>query len=146
MKISTGLANALLDTAPLKTAMTGAEIRLYSGPVPSSADDALDATNNVLLGTYKNAGAGVTFAATATNASITKNASEAWTGNGVADGTATFIRHVFPADDGTASTTAKRIQATCALAGADIDMTTTSVVTGTALQPMDYYIIVLATS
>lgn len=141
MKISTGLANALLAEKSLKAALDGGELRLFSGAVPASADDAVGSA--VLLGVYKASGAGINFEAAADNGALSKAASETWAGMAVATGTASFLRHVLPADDNNSSTTAIRIQATVALAGADIDMTTLSVTQSAALQPMEYYTVVM---
>lgn len=141
MKISTGLANALLAEKSLKAALDGGELRLFAGNVPASADEAVGSA--VLLGVYKASGAGIHFESAADKGALSKAAAEAWTGTAVASGTASFLRHVLPADDNGASTTAPRIQATVALAGADVDMTTLTVTQSAALQPMEYYTIVM---
>jgi len=42
LKASTGLRTKLLDTGSLKSILDGGVINIYSGPVPATADAALD--------------------------------------------------------------------------------------------------------
>ena len=77
-------------------------------------------------------------AGTVANGTLQKNASETWQGTNVASGTATFFRHVASGDDGTASTTQARMQGTVDVAGADLNLTNPSLVSG-APQAVDYY-------
>jgi len=83
--------------------------------VPASADDAID-VSSVLLATISvdaDGSTGLTFEAAASNGVLTKTAAQAWAGNIVASGTATFLRFCESSDAGTAaSTTAKRLQDT----------------------------------
>jgi hypothetical protein len=137
IKLSTGLRNALLVTGSLRGALANSEIRLYSGPEPSTADEALGGSN-VLLCTIKPATGNFNFDSTAANGVVTKVPSDVLTGTNVASGTATFYRHVLPADAGTASSTAVRIQGNIGLAGTDMELSDTNLVNG-AIQKLDYY-------
>lgn len=143
-KVSTGLRNKLLDTGSVKSIMANGLIKIYSGPVPNSADDALGGSN-VLLTTISNnsTGTGLTLGAAA-NGVIPKTASEVWSGNNVAAGDATFYRHVAPGDDGTLSVTQPRLQGAVAVAGAELNLSSVSLSAG-APQTIDYYVVAAPT-
>lgn len=141
MKLSTGLRNGLLSGDDLKALLDGGEIRVYEGAVPSTADDSIGSA--VLLGTYKNGGSGITFDA-AVNGVISKAAGETWGGTIAATGTPSFFRHVLSSDDGSASSTALRIQGTCGLVGADLNMASLSWTSGGTMQPIESYAITIA--
>lgn len=96
---SSQLANALLATGSLQQLLNSGTIEIYSGPVPASADAAID-PSCVLLASVNNAGAGVTFNNAPTNGVLQKTASETWSGNVLASGTATFYRYCVGADTG----------------------------------------------
>ncbi len=133
MKRSTGFRNAMLSAGAIP-ALNGKVIKLYSGTVPASADEALSA-NAVLLATItvSDGGTGLTFA-TPAGGQVTKNTSEVWSGTVVANGVASFFRMEDPADSGAASGTAIRIQGTIGLDGADMNFGTTALVTGNLRQ------------
>ncbi len=138
MKISTGLADTVLSSAPLRTALNGGEIRLYSGAMPASADEAIGGAT--LIGTYKAAGANpLNFESSSVAGVLSKASSEVWSGTTVAAGTATWFRHVLPADDGTASSTAPRIQGTYGLVGTDIVAASNNYTSGVSLRPLESY-------
>lgn len=138
MKISTGLRNAMLDTASLKGAMTGALIYIYGGTVPAAANDA--DTGATLLCTISTGGDGTALALEAAAAAgvITKETDDTWSGEVTTAGTATFFRMKMPADDGSSSTTLKRIQGTIGLAGEDMNLSSTSLLLA-AVQTIDYF-------
>lgn len=137
ISMSTGLRNRMLSGNSLKGIFDpGSEIRIYGGPVPASANDAIGAA--VLLCTIKNGASGVTFAATAVNGVLEKNATETWSGTVTTAGTATFYRHVLTGDADNASSTAPRYQGTVALAGADMNLTNPALLLG-AVQTLDYF-------
>lgn len=140
MKISTGLRNALLSGGSLKATLAGGEIRIYSGTVPADADASIGSAT--LLVTIKNGGSGINFAASAAAGVLNKASGETWSGTNAATGTASFFRHVLSADDGSASTTASRIQGTAAVAGADLNLTSVSLTSG-ATQTIDFYSVAL---
>jgi hypothetical protein len=133
-KISTGFRNAMLDTSSLKAILNLGFIKIYSGPVPATADAALTGT---LLTTVSvnSTGTGTTLGAAAA-AVISKAAGEVWSGLNAAGGTATHFRWVAAGDTGVLSTTEKRIQGTCGLAGADMNMSSTGL-TALATQTID---------
>jgi UDP-N-acetylglucosamine enolpyruvyl transferase len=139
LKISTGLRNKMLDNNSLKTTLAGGFLKLYSGTVPADADAAISGGNTLLCTVSVNStGTGLTFATSASNGTIVKNASEVWSGINAASGTATFYRHVTASDTGVLSTTEARIQGTIGLAGTDMVLSNTTLASG-ATQTVDYY-------
>ena len=144
IKMSTGLRNQMLSGDSLKALFdAGSEIRIYSGAVPSSADNSIGAAT--LLCTIKNGASGITFDTAAANGILLKNPAEVWEGNNVATGTATFYRHVLAADDDAVSATAPRYQGTVGIVGADMNLTNTSLVNG-VVQGIDYHAVTIATA
>ncbi|QRF60251.1 hypothetical protein [Variovorax paradoxus] len=136
LKLSTGLRNYMLDTGALKAALAGGEIRIYAGTVPDTADAALGGAT--LLCVVKNGGAGINYDASAAGGVLAKAPGETWSGTNVATGTATFFRHVLASDDGTLSTTQRRIQGTLGTGGTDGVLTSVALVSG-APQAVDFY-------
>lgn len=136
MTPSTGLKNGVLSGDSLKSLLDGGEIRFYAGTVPANADAAIGGAT--LLCTIKNGGSGINFASAAAGGVLQKASGETWGGTNVASGTATFYRHVKSDDDGSASTTAVRLQGSLGLAGADINLTSVALVSG-APQTLNYY-------
>lgn len=145
LKTSTGLRNKILDTAPLRTVLGLGFINIYSGPVPATADAAL--TGATLLSTVSNnsTATGVTFDAAASAGVLAKAAVEVWSGLNVAGGIASFYRHVAPADTGALSLTEARIQGTCGVVGADMNLTNTTLSNG-ATHTVDFYQVNLPTA
>lgn len=138
---STGLRNRLLATGALKTGFdAGSEIRIYAGTVPADADTAIGGAT--LLVTIKNGASGITFDAAAAGGILVKNPAETWSGTNAATGSPTFYRHVLTADDGSTSTTALRYQGTCGVAGADMNLTASTLTSG-ATQTVDYHAVSL---
>jgi hypothetical protein len=121
-KMSTGLCNYLLDTGSLKALFSGttAQLRLYSGGVPASAD----AAAGTLIATIKEAGAALTFLAAAAAGVLAKSAN-VWSDPSCTGGTATYYRLVLSADDDTLSAVFKRVQGTVGVGGADMNVATT---------------------
>lgn len=145
LKLSTALRAAMLASAPLRTALSAGEIRIYSGPEPASVDSAISPSNLLLVTLRTDVNGGLTFAATAPAGTITKNLAEIWQGTVVASGAATFYRYVLPSDTDVASTTALRIQGNIGIAGADMNLSNTALVSG-AIQGMEAYSITLPES
>ena len=144
IKMSTGLRNEMLSGDSLKAIFdAGSEIRIYSGTIPSSADDGIGAAT--LLCTITNGASGITFDAAATGAILQKNPSEVWEGDNVATGAATFYRHVLTADDDALSNTAPRYQGTVAVVGGDMNLTNVNLVNG-ANQKLDYHAVTIASA
>lgn len=112
---STGLSTYVAVTGSLKAGLDGGFLYLYSGPVPASADAAIDGSSVQLvkISVGGDGTTGCTFSGTATGGVLTKTSSETWEGTIAATGTATFYRFCESGDGGsTLSTTAKRIQGT----------------------------------
>lgn len=131
LKISTGLRDHLLVTGSFKAGVDGGVIRVYNGPIPADADAAL--SGNTLLVTISNnsTGAGITMNSAPASGVLGKNSAEVWSGDPVANGTATFYRFSPPTDDGTLSTTVKRVQGAVGTAGADLNFSSATVAIGT---------------
>lgn len=119
-KHSTKLKNILLDTAPLKTAFSTPELRIYSGTVPATAD----AAGGTVIATCKEGGGGLTWATSASGGTLSKSGN-AWTdASGTnAGGVASYYRLVNNADDNSSDTGViyPRIQGTIGV-GAGFDM------------------------
>ena len=138
LKTSTGLRNKMLDTGSLRASLGAGFIHIYAGAEPATADDAIGAAT--LLTTISNASTatGITFEAAASAGVLPKLASEIWSGLNVAGGVASFYRHVAAGDTGALSTTQARIQGTCGLAGADMNLSNTTLANG-ATHTVDFY-------
>jgi len=138
---STGLRNKMLDTGSLKTIMAAGLIKIYSGAVPATADAAVTGT---LLCTISigGAGTGINFEAAAVSGVLAKATAETWSGTNAATGTASYYRHVAAADDGTLSTTQARLQGTVSTVGADMNLSSVSLVAA-ASQAIDFYSVTL---
>lgn len=146
LKASTGLRNKILDTGALRTVLNLGFIKLYSGTVPATADAAISGDSTLLTTISNNSTAtGITFEAAAVGGVIAKKSSEIWSGVNAAGGVATYYRHIAPGDTGAASTTEARVQGTIAVAGADMNLTNTTLSAG-ATQTSDFYTLNLPTS
>ena len=125
MLISTGLRNSILTKLALEfESGVTAEIKIYSGAVPATAD--ADVTGLTELGTVTNTGdTALTFGAPSSGV-LSKSTDESWTVTPIDTGAASFYRLVIAADDKTLSTTAMRVQGTVDIANADmlVDSTT----------------------
>lgn len=109
---STALKNYANATGDMQTALNNGLLGIWSGPVPASADAAVDGSC-VLLATISNGGNGtkLTFGPTSTGGVLSKTAAENWFGNVLATGTASFFRYYVGTDTGaTADTTAANIR------------------------------------
>lgn len=145
IKTSTGLRDYLLATGAFKTGMDGGFLKLYGGTVPSTADAALGGAT--LLCTLTESGdtiTGLTFDSPAVSGVLSKAAAEVWSGLNVATDTVTFYRFVTPSDDGTLSTTQRRVQGTVGLVNADLIISDTGLTSG-APQLIDGYVVALPT-
>lgn len=97
-RLSTGLVNALLDTGSLRATMADGVLDVYSGTQPATAD-AVE-TGTKLLSITLASGAftggvatnGLEMEASATSGVLEKSASEVWSGDGIAAGTAGWFR------------------------------------------------------
>ena len=139
MKRSTGLRNYMLATGSFKAAMDGKIIKVYAGTAPASADDAIGAATLLCTISVDGAGTGVTMEAVPSSGTLSKNTSEIWTGDVVANGTATFFRMQTAADDGSFSTSAVRLQGTVGLVGADLNFSSVTLTIGDARR-INYFV------
>lgn len=147
IQISGALRDHLLDAGSLYDAVNGSLIHIFAGSVPASPE--ADATGNTLLCTISTSslGTGLAFESAAVNGLLAKSSAAVWSGDCVATGTATFYRLGEIADTNAtaASTTALRIQGTVGLAGADLNVTSTTFTNGEEKR-IDYYVIGMLTS
>lgn len=141
-QFSTGLRDYILATGSVRQAMLNTVIRLYSGPVPVSADSALGGSN-VMLCEITNESGGFEFAATATGGVLTKKLDDFLEGEVVETGTATFYRQETSGDVGTASTTLQRIQGTVGLAGTDMELSNTALVSGASQRLSSHTVVMI---
>ncbi|MEF8794324.1 hypothetical protein [Thiohalorhabdus sp.] len=149
-KASTGLRNALLDTGDLTTVLADGVLRIYSGTVPTNADDAISGDSDMLVeitdaGQALGSGTGIDLDPNgASGGTITKDPNETWEGTNAASGTATYFRHVTQADDATSSTTQERLQGAVGTSGSDLNLSSVSLSSG-ATQTIDAYSVTLPT-
>ena len=144
MKISTGLAKAMLDTGSFRSNLTGMKLKIYSGTEPVTADAALGSA--VLLVTISDAGGAgaLTFEAAAVANVLEKTAAQTWSGTNVASGTASFCRLELASDTGAASSTEIRVQGDVGIAGKFLNLSSVSL-TAAAVQVVDYLSITMPT-
>lgn len=128
-KFSTGLRNYVNATGSVRQALADSEIRLFSGPPPSNSDAAIGG-GNTLLCTINDSGSGFNFDTVSVGGVLTKDLTSVLQGNIVASGTATFYRHVLPADTDGYSDTLPRIQGSIGLVGTDMELSNTSLLSG----------------
>ncbi len=133
MKISTGLAKAMLDTGSLKTNLTGMKLKIYAGTEPATADSSLGSA--VLLCTVSDAGGAgaLSFEASAIANVISKSSSQTWSGTNAASGTASFCRLVLPSDTGGSSSTEVRVQGDVGVAGKFLNLSSVALTSGAVL-------------
>lgn len=148
VKFSSGLNTKLLDTGSLKSIFetgNGGHIRIFSGTPPATADAAETGTllckitvSSIATGA---SGSTLTFDVNAALGVLTKN-TDAWSGLNLASGVATHYRHVATGDTGAASTTEPRMQGAVAVVGAELNLSSTTLVGG-ATQTINYCSITL---
>jgi hypothetical protein len=142
IKVSTGYREAVAITGSIRAALNNGLVRIYSGPVPASADAALGSA--VLMNEISAGGTGTpgTLEPTAPGGVISKSAAENWTGNNLVGGTPSFFRYVLAGDAGDASATAVRLQGTAGGIGNDMVITALPLVAG-APQAFDLFQLVV---
>lgn len=138
IKESTGLRNYRQVTGCLRDALADGFIHIYDGAEPATADAALGGATLLHTISLDSTGGGITLDSVAVDGVASKPAGVVWSGENIATGTARFYRYVAPGDDGTLSTTQCRVQGRIATAGADLNMTSTSLVSG-ATQTLPYF-------
>lgn len=129
LRLSTGLRNKLMGTADFGTIFTNCFLNIYTGNQPANPDDA--ASGTLLVTIYRDGAAlGLNFDAPVAG-KVSIAAAETWTGPGLATGTAAWGRLYEATDDPSlSSTTLGRLDGSVAVSGGNINMTSTSVVTG----------------
>lgn len=137
-KMSTGLCNQLLDTAPLRDIFELGFIKVYAGTVPATADASIGSATLLCTVSVNSTGTGLSFDAAASGGVIAKDPGDVWSGTNAATGAATFYRVVAVGDTGALSTTQPRIQGTCGTGGADMNMGTTTL-TSAATFTLNYF-------
>lgn len=142
-KFSTELRRQQCVVGSLKSILDGGVIRLYSGPVPGSADAAL--AGNDLLCEITAGGNGVTFESVANGATLTKSLSEIWQGDNLANGFVSFFRFVMPSDSGVQTSSEVRMQGTVGGPADDLTISSPSLIQG-ATQRLEYFAIALLES
>lgn len=138
VKVSTGLRDDILDTASLKSLLDGGVIRIYDGTPPATADAALSGNTELVEISLNDGGTGINFDTAAVSGALVKAPGETWSGTIGVTGTASFFRHVLIADDGTLSTTARRIQGNIGVAANDMNLDSTSLTATVLLTISDY--------
>ena len=130
IQFSSGLRDHLLISGSFKSALDGGVIRIYAGTMPATAD--ADSSSLTVLCTISldATGTGLTWGSTVTAGILSKNTAEIWRGLIGTTGTATFFRFMAISDTGAASTTAKRVQGTIGLVGADLNFSNVNLVAG----------------
>ena len=126
--VSTGMRNYLAETGSVKAALNLGFIDIYSGTEPASADAAATGTK-LLRVSVASSGTGTTLGSSS-GGIIPKNSGEVWSGLVLSTGTSGYFRWVEAADDGTLSTTQKRLQGKCGTAGAEMLMTALGLTAG----------------
>lgn len=143
LKFSIGLVNALAATSSYKAALEGGAgflIDIYSGSRPGDPNDPPSGTKLVTI-SLGGTGDGMSFEnAAPTDALLKKKASETWSGTVIANGVATWYRLRKTTDAGASSTTETRIDGTVGTSGADINLTSTNMVTGAPFTVSSYAI------
>ncbi len=130
----------MAGTGSAQAGLAGGFVDFYDGAagIPAHADDA--ALGTKILRVYNNAvgqpanTTGITLdnpvASAPDGVTLSKPAAEVWSGPGLATLQAAYFRVVAPGDTGAASTTQRRIQGLCGLAGSDANMLTLQVTNG----------------
>lgn len=145
-KISTGLAGYLLGTGSLRQAMASSFLRVYSGVAPATADEAIPAGAVLLVEiSLDGTGGGLNLATTPQGAVITKDTAQVWRGTAGQTGVATFFRWVTAGDSNEASAARVRIQGDVAVAGAELNFSSTAMTAG-AIQKVDYFAVAMPSS
>ena len=130
IQLSSGLRDHMLITGSFKSGLDGGVLKIYAGAMPATADADSSALTVLCTISRDAAGTGITFGSTVTGGVLTKNTSEIWRGLIGASGTATFFRFMSIGDTGTLSTSAKRVQGTVGVVGADLNFSNITFVSG----------------
>jgi hypothetical protein len=126
-RLSTGFRNKQLSTNSVSTIFGACKIAIYTGSQPASAD--LVKTGTLLVTISLDGGAtGLSWDAAVAGV-LSKAAAETWQGTAVAGGTAGWFRCFESGDDpALASTTYARFDGAIATSGAQLNMSSTTIV------------------
>ena len=132
LRLSTGIRQALLDTADFQSEFALSFINIYTGTQPASADDA--ASGTLLATIYSNNPTdtiGISFDSPIAG-TISKAVAETWAGTALLTGTAGWYR-LFEAGGNPAilSTTESRVDGNISTSGANMNMSSTTITSGT---------------
>lgn len=145
VKLSTGLKNDILTVGSIKSILDDGILTIFRGTAPADADASCGNTALVVItdnGQSTTAGNGLDFATAAAAGVLQKLSGQTWKGTNAVTGTASFYRFTKQGDGHSGSTTAERIQGTCALAGGDLNLDDLSL-TAAAEQTVDSYNVVI---
>lgn len=147
--LSTGFKNYMMATDDFAAGFNGNLIKIYGSATSQDAANALiPATANAALGSalllctisVDGAGTGLNMGTTPSSGVLAKSVTETWVGNILASGYASFYRGAPSADDGTSSTTAKRVQGTVGILGTDLVIASAYLTLGQE-QRIDSYVV-----
>jgi len=127
-RFSTGLRNAMMDSTGFKGAMTLGFLKIFSGTIPTDADQDEGAGTLLLTISVDSGATGLSFGAVA-NGTVVK-ANEVWSGVGAATGVASWFRFYDSNETTGASTTAIRFDGTVGTSNADMLVVSTSITSG----------------
>jgi len=133
LRLSTGLRAAIMASTGFVGGMTGGVLDIFSGAIPADADAAEGAGTKLLRITVDHGAFpanALHFEATAPAGVAEKSTSETWQGLGLADGTAAWFRFYDSNDVQGASTTELRFDGTVGTSGADLILSSTSIIAG----------------
>ena len=121
-KFSTGLSNGMLTSASFKDLLGDCELRVYAGTEPATADASTGGATILCVYTNNAGAGGLSFAASAVNRTLSKDPAQTWSGEVGATGAPAFYRLVHRADDDGINASAIRVQGTCGMGGADLNL------------------------
>lgn len=111
--------------------MRNCKINIYTGAQPASANDAATGTRLVTITKGGDGSTGLTWEPASGNGIASKPSADVWQGAAVASGTAGWFRCYQEGDDpSSSSTTAARFDGSISTSGAEMNMTSTSVASG----------------
>lgn len=111
--------------------MRNCKINIYTGSQPASANDAATGTLLVTITKGGDGSTGLTWEPASGNGVASKPSGDVWQGTAVASGTAGWFRCYAEGDDpSSSSATAARFDGAISTSGAQINMTSTSVASG----------------
>jgi len=101
--LTQSIPNAMMVTGSLRSLINNYKIRIFSGPVPATAEEAIDGSSDLLVSMTKDGdgSTNLTWQATSTNGVLRKTTADVASGEIDTTGTATFFRVCIGSDDGT---------------------------------------------